>query len=150
MALSNGSVIQGASAQVRANGILVAYATGINANITLSAQQIKVLGSMISQQVVHTGVDVSFSVETFRLYNDSALAASLFPRGNTQAILDFPYLDWELIDRSNGAPIQRFLKSKPTAMSIQVAQGSIMGQNMTFAACTYGDELAEQIEPAIQ
>ena len=150
MALQTGSVIQGAAAFVRANGQIVAYATGINSNVALSAQQIKVLGSMLSQQIVHTGVDVSFTVETFRLFNNSAMAQGIFPRGTTEDILNFSYLDWELVDRANGTPIQKFLKSKPTQMQMQVAQGTVMGQNLTFAACTYGDETPQAIEAAVQ
>lgn len=150
MALTTGSVIQGAAALIRVNGVVVGSATGVNMSIAVAAQQVKVLGSMLAQQIVHTGVDVSLTVDSFRLYNNSALAQGLFPRGSTTAILAFPYSDWELVDRETGAVIQTALKCKPTQMTLQLAQGTIMGQNLTIAATTYGDETPQQIEPAVQ
>lgn len=150
MALSTGTVIQGAAAVVRVNGVVVGSATGVNMTVAANAQQVKVLGSVLAQQIVHTGVDVSLTVDTFRLYNSSALAQGLFPRGNTAAVLNFPYSDWELCDRDTGAVIQRALKCKPTQMAMQLAQGGLMGQNLTIAATTYGDETPEAIEAAVQ
>lgn len=150
MALSTGTVIQGAAAVVRVNGVVVGSATGVNMTVAATAQQVKVLGSVLAQQIVHTGVDVSLTVDMFRLYNNSALAQGLFPRGNTSAVLNFPYSDWELCDRDTGAVIQRALKCKPTQMALQLAQGGLMGQNLTIAATTYGDETPEAIEAAVQ
>jgi hypothetical protein len=151
MALPTGSVIPGAVAKVRANGVVIGYATGVNANVALSAVQVKVLGSMITQQIVHTGVDVSFSVDTFRLVNDSAMVQDLFPRGNTEAIAAFPYLDFEVIDATNGgSTLTRYMKAKPTSMALNMTRDGLMGQNLSFTACTYGDETPEQVEAAVQ
>lgn len=150
MALQTGMVIPGAIARVRCNGQLVAYATGVNANVALAAVQIKVMGSMITQQIVHTGLDVSFSVETFRLVNDSAMVQGLIPRGNTEAIANFPYLDFEVVDGTNGGTtLTRYLKSKPTSMTLNVTRDGVMGQNLTFTACTFGDETHEASEPTV-
>lgn len=151
MALPTGSVIPGAVIRVRVNGVTVAYATGINANVSLSAVQVKVLGSMITQQIVHTGVDVAFSIDTFRLVNNSALAQNIVPRGNTEAIANFPYLDFEVYDSlASGGVLTRYLKSKPTSMVLNVTRDGLMGQNLSFTACTYGDETQETIEAAVQ
>lgn len=150
MALSTGTVIQGAAAVVRVNGVVVGSATGVNMTVANNHQQIKVMGSTLAQQIVAVSTDVSLTVDTFRLFNNSALAQGIFPRGNTQAILDFPYSDWELCDRDSGAVIQRALKCKPTQMALQLAQGGIMGQNLTIAATTYGDETPQAIEAAVQ
>lgn len=150
MALQRNDVIQGASAVVRMNGVIVAYATGISSDISVNAVQVKVLGSVITQQIVHTGIDVSFTVETFRLAQNSAMVQGLFPRGSTDSVLNFPYLDFEIVEFANGAPIARYLKSKPTRMSNPFSRDSVMGQNLTFVACTYGDETPFQIEPAVQ
>lgn len=151
MALQTGQVIPGAVVRVRCNGATVAYATGFNANVNLAAVQVKVMGSMITQQIVHTGVDVSFSVDTFRLVNDSAMAQNLIPRGNTEAVANFPYLDFEVVDGTDGgSTLTRYLKSKPTSMVLNLTRDGVMGQNLTFTACTYGDETPETIEPAVQ
>lgn len=151
MALPTGSVIPGAVIRVRANGVTVAYATGINGQVGLSAVQIKVLGSMLTQQIVHTGVDVAFSIDTFRLVNNSPIAQNLIPRSNTEAIANFPYLDFEVFDgTSSGGVFVRFLKSKPTSMGVNVTRDGVMGSNLSFTACAYGDETAETIEAAVQ
>lgn len=149
MALQTNDVIVGAAAVVRANGVIVAYAAGVNANVALAAVQVKVLGSMITQQIVHTGIDVSFSVETFRLVNNSAMVQGLMPRGNTTAVQAFGYLDFEIVDNSNGATLTRYLKSKPTSCALNLTRDGLMGQNMSFTACTYGDETNETIEAAV-
>ncbi len=150
MALQTNDVIQGATAVVRMNGVIVAYATGISSDIAVNAVQVKVLGSVITQQIVHTGIDVSFSVETFRLFSNSALVQQLFPRGSTTDVLNFPYLDFEIVELASGTPIARYLKAKPTRMSNPFSRDSVMGQNLTFVACTYSDETPLAIEAAVQ
>lgn len=145
-ALTEGSVIVGSAAIIRANGVPVGDATGITINITSQNNQVRVMGSRFAKEIVEGNITCSVSINKFLIYKDSPIVQGLFPASTNAAVWSSPYLDLELVDADDTAPVFGALRCKPATLTVAVDQGGVAGANQTFDATWYTDDRPLAVE----
>jgi hypothetical protein len=101
-------------------------------------QPVDVLDQLDPVEYAETGYTVNFSVNQFRVANQSAMAIGLRPR--FQDILTQPELTAELVDRITGATLALLQRVKCTEESLNIAARDIGQVTLNFVAIRMDDE----------
>jgi len=141
-----GTVISALSFKAFSRGIHVGYGTNMRVSVAWSNAQVKVLGRAPPREIVPVGVDTSVAIDMFFLFKNSPFTQQLAPRGTTKAIVNFDYLDFAGLHIDDDSPIVQAIRCKPNSLEMGVAQGGLMGSNMTFTGTTYSDDAVLVVE----
>ena len=133
--------ISGAAAILSIEGKQVGYATGVNAQETITQVPIQILGEIDVQEFEPVAREVSFSADMVRISNKSLQQESQWPRGGTLDIVNFAEMTATLVDSSNADIVLCTLEGVvPETRTWRVDQQSIMTVNCTFRARRMHDE----------
>jgi hypothetical protein len=128
----------GARVVFRVNGTKVAFAQAMSYTVAHQHQPVDVLDQLDPVEYAETGYTVNFSVNQFRVANQSAMAIGLRPR--FQDILTQPELTAELVDRITGATLALLQRVKCTEESLNIAARDIGQVTLNFVAIRMDDE----------
>ncbi len=139
-ALTQGNYVVGSAAIIRAGGIPVGNASGITISVGIQNNRIYTMGSPFPKEIIGGNVSVTVSVEQFFIYADSPIVQGLFPGATPASVWSSPYLDFEVVDADDTAPVFGALRCKPSNLTVAVSQSGIMGANQSFDGTWYKDD----------
>lgn len=128
----------GARVVFRVSGQKVAFAQALNYSVVHAHQPVDVLDQLEPAEYAETGYTVNFSVNMFRVANQSAISLGLRPK--LQDILTQPELTAELVDRINGATIMLIELVKCTQEDLSIDARSLGQLNLSFVGIKQSDE----------
>jgi len=140
------TVISALAFKAFCRGVQCGYGTNMRVSVAWSNAQVKVLGRAPPREIVPVGMDTSVALDQFFLFKSSPFTQKLAPRGTTGELLNFEYLDFAGLHVDDDSPIVQAIRCKPNSLEMGVAQGGLMGANMTFTGTTYSDEQLLAVE----
>ena len=132
--------ISGARARLLIDGREVGYATGVNASEDITNVRVNVLGEIDSQEIVPTSRTVSVNCNFVRILNSSLGDQGAWVEGDTDAVLQFPDLTIQILDRVSGSNIWAIKGARCQTRNWTVDSGGIMSTNVSFEAIGMEDE----------
>ena len=140
MPFVNGQTIPGANITILHDGVAVAMCQRATISLQLPTVQAREMGNALPVEIVNVGQSVMLTVDSLMIAGDSPFASGLIPRGETDAIINFPYLDFQFADRAQTQTAWQVLRSKPTSLTVTVGDGMLMAQTATFQAIAMSDD----------
>ncbi len=131
----------GARAIFSINGNKLAYASDCNYTINHDVQEITVLDRINPLEHAEVGYSVSFSCNTFRVANQSAVKIGIAPK--LEQILTQSELTAELIDRLTGKTLLRVIGVKMTSRSGGVSARGVATESWSFVGIKASDEAGD-------
>lgn len=92
------TVVAGARAALKLNGLKVAFVGGVNVETTYVTQKIDILDQLTTAENAVTGVDCSFSASVFKVAANTAIALGLEP-DDLDSLLTQGEIVMEIYDR---------------------------------------------------
>lgn len=134
------SAISGAAVKILLNGTAIGRATGVSATENIEQIPIQILGDI--DVVEHEAVSrtVTVTADFVRIRLNSLTEQSVFPRGNTAEVVNFPEMTWLVYDTVENVVIWTLEGVVPESRSWRIDQGSIMTINGSFRARRMQDE----------
>jgi hypothetical protein len=131
-------VLTGRKGQVRINGNVVAFASGISVDYEYPLQRVSVLGQLEDADLAEVGHTARATVDHFMTV-DSSFASTALELGFEQAIIssmrDQSYFDIEIFDNSNSNEIRLKLKDcKFAGGSGRMEVGGVFSGTWNFEA----------------
>ncbi len=128
----------GARAVFKIQGTQIAYASNCSYTINHQVQAIETLEKLNPIEHAEVGYDVSFSCNSFRVANNSAVNLGIQPV--LESILTQPELTVELIDKISTATMLRIVGVKMTSRSGSVDARGVATESWSFVGLKASDE----------
>ena len=134
----------GARAEIFADGakgkVKVGFATGISGSESIQLQRIDVLGNIDSEEIEPVGRTVSFSCDFVRMLDSSLQEQGIFPRGNTEEVITFEELTFEVYDNISDKVRWTIEGAKSESRSGRVDRSGVMTGSVSYQARKLHDE----------
>lgn len=132
------SVITGSRVVFRINGAKVAFATTVSYNEVLETEPIDTLDIIHTLEHVYTAYRVDFSIELFRVADQSVKQLGLMPK--LDDVFTSGDLTAEFIDRVSGKTIGLITGVKTQGRSGSIAARAASRETLNFVGTKFKDE----------
>ena len=133
--------IAGARAELYFKGTTLAgWATGVSATESIQNERINVLGNIDSVEIEPIGRTVTMTADFVRILNNSIQNMGIWPKGDTEAVINFEEMIAVLFDSVTGDQIATAVGVKAENRSWRIDRNGVKTVNCTFQARLLGDE----------
>lgn len=122
----------------------VGFATGVSGQENIMLQRIDVLGDIDSTEITPVGRTVSFSCDYVRMLKNSIQEQGMFARGDTEAVITFDELTFEIEDDISGEVVWTIVGAKSESRSWRVDRSGVMTSSVSYQARKLFDEKGAQ------
>lgn len=124
--------VTGARAKLYMDGKEVGYATGVNAQESITQVPIEVLGDIDAKEIEPIGRAVTMSASAVRIVGESLRSLGFWPKGGTGDVINFAGLTAELHDEVNDEPIAIITGLKPENLNWRVDRAGLATYDASF------------------
>ncbi len=124
----------GARCQVRIDGALVGWATGLEVDENLGLVRVDVMDDPYSQEIELVGVTVSGQVSQVAIYGSTLAEQLKYPQGDKLAILLMPAATLTIVDSVEGKTLLSVYGFKFSSRHFSIDRNSVMMTNASFQA----------------
>jgi hypothetical protein len=112
----------------------IGHVTDVNLNVTQENIVFAECGTPISPAIVPVGYGVDFSCGFSKIIAEDPQGKNLLPRSEAEAILGWPEMEIEIVDKITDEPICRIFGCMPRGFSFQFGARTLCGQNQQWQA----------------
>lgn len=120
--------------------VQVGFATGVSGTENIQLQRIDVLGNIDSEEIEPVGRTVTFSCDFVRMLDKSLEKQGLFPRGDTEAVIEFEELTFHVHDDISDVVRWIVVGAKSESRSWRVDRSGVMTGSVSYQARALFDE----------
>lgn len=132
------TVMTGAKAIFRINGVQIAYASNVSYNENIQLEEVNVLDKIETLEHAEVGYRVDMSCTTFRVQNQSVKQLGIMPR--LEDILTSGELTAEIIDRATNSVLLLMEGVKLESRATNVDARGLMTETWSFKGRKSSDE----------
>lgn len=135
------TVMTGAKAIFRINGIQIAYASSVSFNENIQLEEINVLDNLAVLEHAEVGYRVDMSCQSFRVQNSSVKQLGIMQK--LGSILTQGVMTAEIIDRVSGSVILLMEGVKLEARQTQLDARGVASETWSFKGIKSSDEAGQ-------